>query len=87
MSDGTDAGKPAIADAPSKAAYRLLADRFEHPAGTLVYMARVHDYGLASDDAQIFGIEHVSVTLDPAGGYPTFTVPERDIAKATGGQS
>lgn len=56
-------------------AYRLLTDRFEHTAGTVVYRAIGHDYGMASDDTRLTGEEHISVTLDPDGGYPFFTAP------------
>ena len=51
-------------------------------AGDVVYYLRKHDYGLASDDTRATGIEHVSVTLDKDGDYPSFTVPRRDIARA-----
>lgn len=43
--------------------------------GLTIYRAEKYDYGLASDDTRMTGIEHWSMTLDPAGGYPTFTVP------------
>lgn len=54
----------------------------DHPVGTVCYDAWVHDYGLASDDTRITGIAHVSVTLDLAGGYPTFTIQRRNLADA-----
>ena len=63
--------------------YKLKADRFEHPAGTVVYNPRYHDYGLAHDDTRATGIPHVSVTLDSDGGYPTFTVPITDLLPVT----
>ena len=44
-------------------------------AGTSVYSARGYDYGLASDDTRMTGVEHTSVTLDPNGDYPVFTIP------------
>lgn len=46
-----------------------------HPAGTICYEARHHDYGLASDDSRRTGIEHRSMTLEPSGDYPAFAVP------------
>lgn len=49
------------------------------PAGTLCYDFLMHDYGLASDDTRITGIPHVSVTLDPKGGYPSFTIVAADL--------
>lgn len=43
--------------------------------GDLVYRLRSYDYGLASDDTAATGVEHISVTLNPHGGYPSFTIP------------
>lgn len=57
--------------------YELLADRFEHKAGTVVYQAKYHDYGLAHDDERATGEFHESVTLDKDGDYPFFTCPVR----------
>lgn len=48
-------------------------------AGTIVFDFMKCDYGLASDDTRAFGVAHRSVTLNPEGGYPSFTVAERDI--------
>jgi len=59
--------------------YTLKFDRFGHKAGTVVYDSRKHDYGLASDDTRITGVPHISVTLDPSGDYPVFTVAEHDL--------
>lgn len=50
-------------------------------AGTVVYSARMHDYGLAGDDTRLTGVQHVSVTLEPDGGYPVFTIPEKDLKR------
>lgn len=50
-----------------------------HPVGTIVYDPTGHDYGLASDDSRITGVEHVSVTLDPGGAYPTFTIRKSSL--------
>lgn len=50
-------------------------------AGTVVYACLYPDYGCASDDTAIFGIEHRSFTLDPAGGYPFFTMPIADVER------
>ena len=55
-----------------------------HPAGTIVYDLRGHDYGLASDDTRMTGIEHVSVTLDPDGDYPSFTIVKTDLEPIAG---
>lgn len=66
--------------------YRMLKDAKLEPkatAGTAVYLLREWDYGLAGDDSRMTGVEHVSVTLDPDGGYPSFTVPRADITPVT----
>jgi hypothetical protein len=63
---------------------RLRSDRLGHAAGTIVYECGTHDYGLASDDSRYTGIEHISVTLDPEGGYPFFTVPLTGVEKVRG---
>lgn len=44
--------------------YRLLKDRFEHPAGTVVQDYEGYDYGLSQDDERAFGF---------------FTVPAHDL--------
>lgn len=44
-------------------------------AGAIVYLATKADYGLARDDTYATGVEHVSVTLNPEGDYPSFTYP------------
>lgn len=64
---------------PQPARFRLLADRFSHKAGTVVYAAMVFDQCLAAQETASTGIRHVSVTLQPDGGYPTFTVPWNEI--------
>lgn len=61
--------------------YKLITDRFEHTAGTVVYPCNGYDYGLSRDDTMITGVEHVSVTTDPTGGYPFFTVPVDDLER------
>ena len=59
--------------------YRLKRERLGWPAGTLVYPLKMHDYGLASDDTRATGIEHISVTQDPTGGYPSITATYDDL--------
>ena len=61
-------------------AFQLLKDRFGHAAGTIIYEAKGYDYGLASDDARAFGVPHTSMTIEPSGDYPFFTVPDSDFA-------
>ena len=51
----------------------------DYPAGTICYDLLMHDYGLASDDSRITGVEHVSVTLDETGDWPSFTVVKSDL--------
>lgn len=62
-----------------KPAFRLLKDRFEHKAGTTIYRASGHDYGCANDDARATGFPHTSMTIEPSGDYPFFTVPNADF--------
>lgn len=63
--------------------YRLLADAVNSKGlakqGDVVCKCRFYDYGCASDDSRILGIPHISVTMAQDGGYPFFTVPERDL--------
>lgn len=61
--------------------YRLKRDRLGHKKGTVVYDCAYHDYGCANDDSRLTGIEHTSVTTDPDGGYPFFTVALYDLEK------
>jgi hypothetical protein len=56
----------------------------EAKAGTTVYACVQYDYGTANDDTRFTGIPHRSVTLDPAGDYPFFTVPVRDLQQIEG---
>lgn len=63
-------------------AYRVLDNSLAAQpvaVGTIVYECHGHDYGCANDDTMIRGFPHVSVTLDPQGGYPFFTIPEHDL--------
>lgn len=56
--------------------YALKTAASGHSAGTVVYGLVKPDYGLANDDTRNTGVPHISVTLDPTGDYPSFTVPE-----------
>lgn len=47
--------------------------------GQTVYPLKGWDYGCANDDTRFTQIAHVSVTLDPAGAYPFFTIPVVDL--------
>ena len=59
---------------------KLLKERFEHEAGTVVYAYDGHTYGCVSDDEDATGVEHTAVTLNSDGSIPFFTVPVTDIA-------
>ncbi len=63
-----------------KRKFRLLKDRFEHKAGTIVVESFECDYGLCSNDRMFTGIEHMLVTLDleDVEDYG-FTVPITDL--------
>ena len=63
-------------------AYVMLTDSLIEPkakAGTTVHSLRGYDYGLAADDTQITGHQHISVTLNEDGTYPSFTVRRDQI--------
>ena len=62
--------------------YRVLRDRTIRgkcyaKAGDIVQRASGWDYGLASDDTRILGIEHISVARDDE--KPFFTIPVADL--------
>lgn len=61
--------------------YKLKEEHLGYPAGTVVYECVGSDYGCASDDSRIFGVRHISVTVDPKGSYPFFTVPKHKLLK------
>lgn len=44
--------------------YILLNDRFEHKAGTIVFKATSHDYGLARDDTNYSNKEFIMQAWD-----------------------
>ncbi|MBM1173468.1 hypothetical protein [Microvirga arabica] len=48
-------------------------------AGEKVFISPHYDYGLAREDTQATGVEHVSVTQSSDGSGPTFTVPWDDL--------
>lgn len=55
--------------------YIMLQPHFGNESGTEVYKTRKHDFGLARDDTNNTGQEHISVTLNKDGDYPFFTIP------------
>lgn len=68
------------------AKYRITEDGTnagKHPAGTICYSLLGTDYGCASDDTRITGIEHVSMTLKPDGSYPFFTIQRKSLEPIT----
>ena len=62
----------------------IRADRAASPVevGATVYACKGYDYGSANDDTRRMNIHHLSVTLDPDGGYPFFTIPACDLERA-----
>lgn len=67
-------------------AYKLLKDSVTEKkakAGMVIYALTVYDYNVAMDDTEAFGFEHKSMTLDPTGAYPFFTVPLADLELVT----
>lgn len=64
--------------------YRLLTDsKIEAAAtkGTIVYKCAKHDYGVASDDTLMSGVQHISLSLKSDGDYPFFSHPLRELEK------
>ena len=64
--------------------YRLLNDSTTNPAvkaGSIVYDLKGWDYGCSSDDTRAFNEKWNAVTLKEDGGYPFFTVPEKDLER------
>lgn len=59
-----------------------LVPRLGNPAGTVCYPCKGYDYGCSSDDTDITGVEHISVTLKPDGDYPFFTIATTDVKEA-----
>lgn len=48
--------------------------------GDVVYDLLQCDYGGADDDTRITGVKHCSVTKEPNGSYPFFTIPVSHLA-------
>lgn len=61
--------------------YILKEGSGEHVKGTVVYSLKGYDYGLASDDTRITGVQHISVTLKSDGDYPSFTIATHKLEK------
>lgn len=59
-------------------AFKLRSDGLE-PAGTVAYLYGGYDYGLASDDTDVTGRKHVSLTKKAYGGGPFFTHAKDDL--------
>jgi hypothetical protein len=59
----------------------LKKDRFDHPAGTEVFVFGGQTYGLVREDQRLTGREHCAVTLKASGDGPFFTVPFDDLAR------
>lgn len=63
----------------ARKSYKLLSNRFDTNAGTVVYEYTGYDYGLCRDDEQATGEEHIVVTENKNGDTPFFTVPISQI--------
>lgn len=61
--------------------YRTKIERLGRPAGTIVFDCANYDYGVASDDTRMTGVEHVSVSEKADGGYPFFTIPKAALER------
>jgi hypothetical protein len=61
--------------------YRLKFNCCGHAKGTVVYPLAGTDYGNASMDSFYTQIPHLSVTLNPGGEYPFFTVAEHNLER------
>lgn len=62
--------------------YKMIKDSVINPdvlVGTTVYTCLEYDFGCAETESIFTGKAHVSVTLNPAGGYPCFVVPVDDL--------
>ena len=70
-----------LPDRKPKIKMKLSRERFGKPAGTEVFKCQEYDYGLARDDTNMTGVDHISVSLNPDGDYPLFTVSEADIER------
>jgi len=54
-----------------------------YPEWEIVYECLKDDCGSAAEDTLSTGEEHLSVTTDPNGGYPTFTCPISQLRDVT----
>jgi len=60
-----------------KAGYQVREDFFAE--GTIFYKLLKHDYGANRDEECFLGTPCHSVTLDPTGDYPFFTIPQNKL--------
>jgi hypothetical protein len=63
-------------------AFRLLHAHPHEPAalpGATVCECLQDDFGCANQDTCRTGRRHLTVTFDPAGGYPFFAMPAEDL--------
>lgn len=64
-------------DNPMPAMYRVTKGSDLEPkatVGSTVYECVFWDFGLSAEDTDRTGHLHISVTLDPKGHYPCFTI-------------
>jgi hypothetical protein len=60
-------------------AYTLLRPHWSIRAGKTVFKLKGWDYGCASDDSRATGEKHISITLNPDGSPPGYSVPMHDL--------
>lgn len=65
-------------------AYMVKRDTQFCEEGDIVYDLKGWDYGLANDDTRYTNEEHVSVTYNADGDYPSVTIPKSALEEVTG---
>lgn len=64
--------------------YIVKYDTQYHKKGEIVYKNAFHDYGLASEDSRLTGVEHMSVSRKENGDYPYSTIPTSALQEDDG---
>jgi hypothetical protein len=66
-----------------KGAFRTIGPSSQrHEIGTICYRLSGWDHGCAYSDSLQSGIAYVSMTLDPNGDYPGFSIPLQNLEPA-----
>ncbi len=63
--------------------YLLRESHAGFPAGAVLFRHEFCDYGLASDDTRLTGVQHYSMTRSPIGDNPSQTFPQGLLATPT----